>query len=225
MILEQAVLVYEYVDSPRSNRRVVVYTPGELSSIEGILFIGNGADADATQEAFDSFNQAWADERKLMIVATGNFGRFQGGTSGGDWQALWRALTEFSLQNSFAQVANLPLYAWGFSNGGQMAYALARLLPETVKAFVVNKGGFYERDFGIDPVMIPGLFIAGEYDNERQRRDTIRKLFEEGNKVGAPWVYSEEKGLGHVLGNSKNMAFSFFDSLGYFQQSDFYSFQ
>jgi hypothetical protein len=201
-----------YQDS-QTTRKVRVYIPGNLSVVRGILFIGNGAGGDASFDADKAHFQSWADKHGFAIAATGFFSYFQEGVGGHDWRVLWEGLHSAATASGHPELLHAPFVNWGFSNGGQMAYGLARLQPEKTIAFIVNKGGFYQTTHGTEPLGVPALFIAGEIDNTNNRRATIETLYKNGRALSAPWAWLEERRAGHVLGNSEPLAFGFFEEV------------
>lgn len=206
-------VTYDYSDSPTSSRKARIYVPGGTAPIRGFLFNGNGAGGDASGEADDRHKQAWADKHRFGIVATGFFGRFQSGFAGDDWRVFAAALQDAATRSGHPELVNAPFVAWGFSNGGQMTYGLSRLLPDRAIAFITNKGGYYETGIGSDPLAVPAIWIAGQLDNENNRRATIESLYKAGRAAGAPWSWVEERNLGHSPGNSEALAFPFFDAV------------
>lgn len=206
-------ITYDYSDSPTSSRKTKIYVPGGTAPIRGFLFNGNGAGGDASGEADDRHRQAWADKHRFGIVATGFFGRFQNGFAGDDWRVFAAALQDAATRSGHPELVNAPFVAWGFSNGGQMTYGLSRLLPDRAIAFITNKGGFYETGIGSDPLAVPSIWMAGQLDNENNRRATIESLYEAGRAAGAPWSWVEERNLAHSPGNSESLAFPFFDAV------------
>lgn len=208
---------YVYVDAEPGDgpvRKMRVHVPVVKGPLRGILLVGNGAGGDATGEADFPRLQRWASHHRFCVVATGYFKRFQGGFEGDDWRVLNAGLMAVAEARGCPEIPRLPMLCWGFSNGGQMAYGLARLLPERTLAFVVNKGGFYETGIGRDPLDVPGLFIAGELDRgSNDRRAVIEQLYRSGRELGAPWAWVEECNAGHVPGNSEALAFVFFEAV------------
>lgn len=204
---------YDYSDSPTTTRATKIYVPGGSAPVRGFLFNGNGAGGNATNEANDRHKQAWADKHRFAIVATGNFGRFQGGFEGDDWRVFAAALADAATRSGHPELVNAPFVGWGYSNGGQMTYGLARLLPDRAIAFITNKGGYYETGIGSDPLGVPAIWFAGQNDNENNRRATIETLYKAGRAAGAPWAWVEERNEGHNPGNSESLSFPFFDEV------------
>jgi hypothetical protein len=205
--------IFHYSDAPLSGRVTSTYVPDGDAPIRGILFNGNGAGGNASAEANHRHKQAWADKHRFAIVATGFFGRFSDGYAGDDWRVITAAIADAAARSGHPELAHAPFVAWGFSNGGQMAYGLARLLPQRALAFIANKGGFYATDIGTDPLAVPALWIAGQLDNTNNRRATIEALYKAGRAAGAPWAWIEECNLGHSPGNSESLAFAFFEAV------------
>jgi pimeloyl-ACP methyl ester carboxylesterase len=192
------------------------WIPDGVPTLRGILICGNGADADGRGQADQQHKRAWARHHGFAILATGFFRRFNDGFSGEDWTVLTAAMADLVERSGHPELAQAPWLCWGHSNGGQMAYGLARLAPERVIAFVVNKGGYYidASDGGANPVAVPGLFIAGEQDEgKNSRQQVIEALYRSGRVNGAPWAWLEERRRGHELANSQALAFAWFEQV------------
>ena len=196
--------IFEFED------RLRVYLPSGSTVIRGLLFCGNGAGADNRGEAQDAALQEWVAKHDFGIVATNGFGNFGTATS---FQTFLHGLEEIAGQSGHPELRNVPFLWWGHSNGGQMAYAAARHIPERSLAFIVNKGGNYATKVGRgEPVQVPALFFAGSRDEER-RQLAIQNLYREGRNRGALWAWVVEHGEGHGAGNAREMALAFFEEI------------
>lgn len=127
----------------------------------------------------------------------------------GSGQALLTALEKLDLDK-------LPIFLWGFSAGGEFNYEfvcwLAPYEPDRIKAFVVNKGGYYYTHVAPKEARaIPALFFIGTNDAEF-RRDSIMGIYA-ANAVlgGCKWALDRE-GIGHMMGNSEDTAMRLFAS-------------
>lgn len=192
------------------------YIPPKMERVRGILLCGNGAGGDSRADTEDQHKRAWAAHHGFAVIATGKFGRFKGGVEGEDYTNFQSGLQDIALQSGHTELLHAPMLLWGFSNGGQMAYALARLHPERKIAFIVNKGGYYisDADGGQEPIAIPAIFFGGENDKgNNDRKQVIHDLYRKGRNQNAPWCWIEERNAGHEVGNSEPLAFAFFDAI------------
>ena len=193
-----------------SNFRAAAWIPDRnaLPVIRGILFLGNGAGSDSRHQIHNQLLQEWGFQHGFVLVGmrAGNF------CEDDRWQEFQPALKQIIKQSGRPELHNAPFLFWGHSNGGQQAYGMARRFPERAIAFIVNKGRGQNKKAGVDPWQVPSLWIAGVRDRD-VRRDNIRGLYHDGRANGAPWAWVEEYGQGHGLGNSKPLAFAFFEEV------------
>lgn len=204
---------YQHEDSTRVMR---CYIPADLERVRGILLCGNGAGGDSRADTKDQHKRLFAEKHGLAVIATGKFGRFKNGVKGKDYAAFQLGLLAIAKQSGHPELTRAPMLLWGFSNGGQMAYALARLHPERVIAFIVNKGGYYitDEDGGQEPTSTPAIFFSGENDaGKNGRHKVIHALYRKGRDQGAAWCWIEERNARHERGNSEPLAFALFDAI------------
>lgn len=123
---------------------------------------------------------------------------------GGSGQALLDFLAKQKL-------SNLPIYLWGFSAGGQFNYEFACWKPELVKAFVVNKGGFYYTALAPEATRrIPGLFFTGRTDQLNRRAIVIGIYLMNKRDPNCVWDFVDED-TGHLMGDSLKLGLEFFE--------------
>lgn len=208
--IEASGTYYNYTDT-NSTRKTTTWVPDNLTTVRGILLNGNGAGGDYTPHAYHLHKQAFCEKYGFILVATGFFNRFDDGIGGADWNALMDSLGYTVTQTGHSEITNAPFVNYGFSNGGQMAYDLAYLIPDRTIAFCANKGGYYITETN-GPVTVPGILIAGEVDTAF-RRDSISNLYVNGRSQGAPWAWLEEENVGHDYGNSEALLFGFYSEV------------
>ncbi len=207
---EAAGTYYHYTDTS-STRKTTTWVPDGLTRVRGILLNGNGFGGDYTGHAYHFHKQAFCEKHDFILVATGYFTRFADGIGGDDWNVLQDALNDAATRSGYTEITNAPFVNYGFSNGGQMAYDLAYLIPERTIAFCANKGGYYITETN-GPAHVPGIFIAGETDSTL-RRNSISNLYAAGRSTGALWAWLEEENVGHDYGNSEALLFGFYDEV------------
>ncbi|TVR46536.1 MAG: hypothetical protein EA402_02465, partial [Planctomycetota bacterium] len=196
--------------NPSNSSRAFI--PSEATVIRGIILFGNGAGSDDRHHAEDSAAQAWARKHQFAIFATSGFGSISRGERGQDWRRMWSDIDQLVEDSGRPELRHAPWLLWGHSNGGQMAYGIARLMPEKTIAFIVNKGGNYPRHGGREPLEVPALFITGSRDRER-RFEAISEIYNQGRAQGALWAWIQEYGVGHGVGSSQRTAFTFFEEV------------
>jgi hypothetical protein len=59
---------------------------------------------------------------------------------------------------------------------------------------------------------IPGLFLAGAKESERQR-DAVRRIFADHRKMGARWCMAIEPKYAHNTANANDVALPFFEGV------------
>jgi hypothetical protein len=85
--------------------------------------------------------------------------------------------------------------------------------PERVIAFVVNKGGiYYSALLPKASRAVPGILFVGGKDLEF-RTNTIVGLFAVNRRGGALWALAEERGAGHIVGRSRDVAMALFEDV------------
>ena len=131
----------------------------------------------------------------------------------GSGQALLDAIARFAKSAEHAEAVDLPLLLWGHSAGGEFNYEFACWRPERVKAFVVNKGGYYFTHLAPTATRkVPGIFFIGGKDEEF-RILSIRGIFAINQRAGAVWKLAIEPDEGHEEGATRQMAVEFFESV------------
>ena len=105
--------------------------------------------------------------------------------------ALLKALSEFGTQSLHPELANIPIFFVGHSQGGCTAYGFSRLHAARVAGFLTMKGGCHNPGPASAAAGVPGYFLIGALD-EPHRRDNITAVFEAGRAAGAPWAVSTD---------------------------------
>lgn len=105
--------------------------------------------------------------------------------------ALLNALSEFGTQSLHPELANIPIFFVGHSQGGCTAYGFSRVHAARVAGFLTMKGGCHNPGPASAAAGVPGYFLIGALD-EPHRRDNITAVFEAGRAAGAPWALSTD---------------------------------
>jgi poly(3-hydroxybutyrate) depolymerase len=197
------------------------WAPKGIDKLRAVLVLVPGSNGDGRNMAEDTVWQAYAAKNKLAIVACRftdkphdqNFIEDYVNVSHGSGQALVDVINKFASRGHHPEIANAPIFLWGMSAGGQFDYEFAAWKPERVAAFVVNKGGIYYTALTSRATReVPALLFIGGKDLE-SRVETITGLFALNRRGGALWALTEEPGLAHVVGRSRDLAMIFFDEI------------
>ncbi|HEY8965570.1 MAG TPA: alpha/beta hydrolase [Candidatus Methylacidiphilales bacterium] len=186
--------------------------------LRAVLVLVPGANGDGRGMAGDKAWQDFARKYRMAVVACFMQGTDGGGpayhaASRGTGALLLRVLRDFAAKSGRPEVETAPLVMWGHSAGGQFDYNFALWKPERVAAFVVNKGGYYEKMPQTGPFReVPALFFMGEKDAD-YRVKAIGELWKEGRSRGAPWALAVEPGAAHEPSWTAAAARIFFDDV------------
>jgi pimeloyl-ACP methyl ester carboxylesterase len=108
---------------------------------------------------------------------------------------LLTALSEFGTQSLHPELANVPIFFVGHSQGGCTAYGFSRVHGARVAGFLTMKGGCHSPAPAQAAAGVPGFFLIGRMD-EPHRTANITPVFEAGRAAGAPWALSTDA-FGH----------------------------
>jgi pimeloyl-ACP methyl ester carboxylesterase len=107
------------------------------------------------------------------------------------YQTLLQALSNFATQSQHPELANIPIFFVGHSQGGCTAYGFSRVHGARVAGFLTMKGGCHSPAPPAAAVNVAGYFLIGALD-EPHRRDNITAVFNAGRAAGAPWTLSTD---------------------------------
>jgi hypothetical protein len=105
------------------------------------------------------------------------------------YDTLLQALADVGTQSAHPELANIPIFFIGHSQGGCTAYGFSRFHSARVAGFFTMKGGCHTPAPAGAAAGIPGHFLIGAVD-ELYRRENITAVFEAGRAAGAPWAIS-----------------------------------
>lgn len=105
--------------------------------------------------------------------------------------ALLAALSEFGTQSLHPELANIPIFFVGHSQGGCTSYGFSRVHGARVAGFLTMKGGCHNPGPALAAADVPGYFLIGALD-EPHRRNNITAVFEAGRAAGARWALSTD---------------------------------
>lgn len=197
------------------------WQPPETRKLNGVLVLVPGSNADGRNDVGDKFWQEFAKRHRLALAGCffkdhphENMHIEDYARAGeGSGQALIDAVGLLAKSAGHPEAETAKLFLWGHSAGGEFNYEFACWKPERVRAFVVNKGGYYFTAVAPEATRaVPGIFFIGGRD-EPFRIEAIRKIYETNREAGAAWRFAVEPDAGHELGNTRKFAAKFFDEV------------
>ena len=105
------------------------------------------------------------------------------------YQTLLSAISDFATQSSHPELASIPIFFVGHSQGGCTAYGFTRVHGARVAGFMTMKGGCHFQGPPAAATSVPGYFLIGAQDAPH-RFENITGVFEQGRAMGAPWSIS-----------------------------------
>ena len=131
----------------------------------------------------------------------------------GSGQALLDSLAALGRKAGHPGDRAAPVMLWGMSAGGEFDYEFAVWKPERVIAFIVNKGNIYYTALAPAATRrIPALLFTGEKDLDF-RVETVNGIFAVNRRGGALWAITQEPGIGHAVGKSKELGAMLFEDV------------
>ncbi len=209
-------LLLDYEVSPRDNFTKAAYrfwSPPYDRPVRGVIVLVPGLSGDGRGMLSAPDWQALARKYRLALVACFLQGNDYYDAMNGTGDALLQALKEFAEKSGHAEIAQAPLLLYGESAGGQFDYDFVLWKPERVMSFVVNKGGYYDRESADSRTCaVPGLFFLGLKDSDL-RIKAITGIWTEGRKRGALWALAPQPNSGHEFSKTAAVARPFFEAV------------
>lgn len=191
------------------NFKIAEFKAANTKDAQAVLVIVPGSNDDGKWMVNHRTFRDWANTHKVAIVGChfedidpSNIEGYAD-ASGGSGQALLDFLAEKKLDK-------LPIFLWGFSAGGQFNHEFACWRPELVKAYVVNKGGFYYTALAPPRTReIPALYFVGNHDDlfRQYILHGIVKMNQRDYKCKWKLVVED---VGHDPGDSVQQGLNFF---------------
>jgi poly(3-hydroxybutyrate) depolymerase len=198
-----------------------LWLPENAGPVRALVVLVPGSNGDGRAMVDDAFWQEFAAKNKVGLVAC----RFtdkphdQGfieeyvDVSKGSGQALVDSIAALGEKSGHKELATAPLMFWGMSAGGEYNYEFAVWKPDRVIAFIVNKGNIYYTALApLATRRIPALLFTGEKDLDF-RINTINGIFAVNRRGGALWALTQEPGIGHEVGRSKELGAMLFEDM------------
>lgn len=198
-----------------------LWLPDDSGPVRALVVLVPGSNGEGRNQVDDPFWQAFAVKHHLGLVGCHltdkkhdmSFIEEYVDVSKGSGQAFLDGLADLGRQASHPEIANAPLMLWGMSAGGEFDYEFAVWKPERVIAFIVNKGNIYYTALApLATRRIPALFFTGEKDLDF-RVNTVNGIFAVNRRGGAQWALTQEPGIGHAVGRSKELGAMLFEDV------------
>jgi dienelactone hydrolase len=198
-----------------------LWIPEGAARVRALAILVPGSNGDGRPQVDEPFWQEFATKHQAALVGVRltdkqhdqMFLENYVDVSKGSGQAFLDALASLAKQSNHPEIATAPFLLWGMSAGGEFNYEMTAWKPERVIAFVVNKGNVYYTALAPPAARsVPGLLFTGEKDLEF-RVNTIVGLFAVNRRASALWALTQEPGIGHAVGRSKDLAGMFFDEM------------
>jgi hypothetical protein len=193
----------------------------EVKKIRGILMLNPGSNGDGRAAVDDQYWQDFANKHDFALMGTFLQDHMHPNmmiedyiqVSKGSGQAIIDAIDHFADESGHEELSYAPFLLWGMSAGGELNYELAAWIPERIIAFVVNMGGYYYTSAPPEATrQTPGLFFVG-LDDLPSRNTMVKGLFLTHRRAGALWTLAEEKGVGHEVVGSRDLAVTYFEEV------------
>lgn len=215
---------YDFSAKPGANydkAEFRLWLPDGAGPVRALVVLVPGSNGEGRDQVDDPFWQAFATRHHLALVGCHltdkkhdqMFIEEYVDVSKGSGQAFLDALADLGRQASHPEIAGAPLMLWGMSAGGEFDYEFAVWKPERVVAFVVNKGNIYYTALApLATRKIPALLFTGEKDLDF-RIETVNGIFAVNRRGGALWALTQEPGIGHAVGRSKELGAMLFEDV------------
>ena len=215
---------FDHVAKPGANydkAEFRLWLPDQAGPVRALVVLVPGSNGEGRTMVDDPFWQAFAVKHRLGLVGCHltdkphdqSFIEEYVDVAKGSGQALLDSIAELGAMAGHAEIASAPVMLWGMSAGGEFDYEFAVWKPERVIAFVVNKGNIYYTALAPAATRrIPALLFTGEKDLDF-RIDTVNGIFAVNRRGGALWALTEEPGIGHEVGRSKDLGAMLFEDV------------
>jgi pimeloyl-ACP methyl ester carboxylesterase len=198
-----------------------LWLPEGAGPVRALVVLVPGSNGDGRTMVDDPFWQAFAVRHNLGLVGCHltdkphdqSFIEEYADVARGSGRAFLDSLAALGARAGHPEIATAPLMLWGMSAGGEFDYEFAVWQPDRVIAFVVNKGNIYYTALAPAATRrIPALLFTGEKDLDF-RVSTVNGIFAVNRRAGALWALTEEPGIGHEVGRSKDLGAMLFEDV------------
>ena len=191
-----------------------LWVPEDVAVLRAVIVLVPGLNGDGRPLAEDADWRQLARAQDAALLGCSMHGQ-QGSWyyEAGRWSGavLLHALDELGHRTAHQELSSAPLALWGHSAGGEFNFNFACWKPARVLAFVANKGAYYSGQPNAAVRQLPGLWIAGQND-EDARLENITSLFAENRRQGARWCLAIEPDTAHEVGHTKELGMVFLAS-------------
>jgi pimeloyl-ACP methyl ester carboxylesterase len=198
-----------------------MWIPPSVDKVRGILMLNPGSNSDGRAAVDDQYWRDFANKHDFALMGTYLTDHMHPNmmiedyiqVSKGSGQAIIDAIDHFADESGQEELSYAPFLLWGMSAGGELNYELAAWIPDRIIAFVVNMGGYYYSSAPQEATrQTPGLFFVG-LDDLPSRKTMVKGLFLTHRRAGALWTLAEEKGVGHEVIGSRDLAVIYFEEV------------
>ena len=205
-----------------------MWTPPKVDNFRGILMLNPGSNGDGRSQVDDKYWQDFAVKHNFALLGTFLTDHMHPNmmiedyiqVGKGSGKAILDAIDHFAQESGHEELSYAPFLLWGMSAGGEINYELAAWIPERIIAYVVNMGGYYYSSAPQEATrQTPGLFFIGLADLP-SRSTMIKGMFLTNRRAGALWTLAEEKGVGHEVVGSRDLAVTYYEEVMKARMSD-----
>ena len=198
-----------------------LWLPDGAGPVRALVVLVPGSNAEGRNMVDDPFWQAFAVKHRLGLLGCHltdkphdqSFIEEYVDVAKGSGQALLDSIAALGAKAGHPEIATAPVMLWGMSAGGEFDYEFAVWKPDRVIAFIVNKGNIYYTALAPAATRrIPALLFTSEKDLDF-RINTVNGIFAVNRRGGALWALTEEPGIGHEVGRSKDLGAMLFEDV------------
>jgi poly(3-hydroxybutyrate) depolymerase len=198
-----------------------LWLPDGAGPVRALVVLVPGSNGEGRNMVDDPLWQAFAVKHRLGLVGCHltdkphdqSFIEEYVDVAKGSGQALLDSIAALGAKAGHPEIATAPVMLWGMSAGGEFDYEFAVWKPDRVIAFIVNKGNIYYTALAPAATRrIPALLFTGEKDLDF-RINTVNGIFAVNRRGGSLWALTEEPGIGHEVGRSKDLGAMLFEDV------------
>ena len=202
-------ICYHYVD-PERRKGMTLWLPPDVRLVRGVILNGNpGSSGDTRPEVL---RRAWQHVGATLEFGYAGVTCFPGRQVFAETGAtMMKVFSDWAALGVHPELANVPIFPRGNSNGGMTAYGLACFAPERTIGFTSNVGASYAPPRPPPAALkVPSLHHPGPVDPLiRMGYKETAELFWDISPQGALWAWDAEEDKGHQDGTSMDIDLPF----------------
>lgn len=174
------------------------WSPPEIRErSEAILVMAPGRNGNGRRLIVEPFWKEFAARRRLILCGLSfqSSGKFDetcySSSQSGSGEMLKAGINAFLGESKGSQI---PMLMYGFSAGARFTASFVETHPERIVAWCSQAVGRWENARETQ-AMPPGIVASGEYDAGCYHPSIL--YFQQGRKLGKPWIWLCLEGLGH----------------------------